>query len=321
MSDIEKVFTYLNDNIPQWLVDIASIEVKILAMLDELAKAPTSRALPKKRKSGSIESIRGLDVVMEEPTMCVAGQPSPLATRKRKSPSLVSEHAPNPLKIRSRSMIVVNYDGQLQQSFEQVVRSIGTGRNMLRKGKMAAKMDAMAALDGSDDSDDDAISKIRYRHRTGLSAMRTRAAMSPASVADTSSTPVEVFDSVDNALENAQSLCEKAAHQSLREGDCRKELESARGHFEEVQEAAKKEVARIAARKEKEAEKASQATQQDVTIEAAPALEQERLLPVEITPPAHSTHIMSTMMDIEVDDEDDDDMNFVMPPIRLTSRV
>jgi hypothetical protein len=101
MSDIEKVFTYLNNNIPQWLVDVAGIEVKINAMLDELANAPTSRVLPKMRKSGSVESIRGLDVVMEEPGMSVAEQPSPLPTRKRKTPSVISEHAQNPPKIRA----------------------------------------------------------------------------------------------------------------------------------------------------------------------------------------------------------------------------
>jgi hypothetical protein len=223
-------------------------------------------------------------------------------------------------------MIIISYDGQLQQSFEHVVRSIGTGRNMLRKGKVAAKMDAMAALEGSDDdSDDDAVmSKMGYRHRTGLSAMRSRAAMSQPPVSNSSTTPVEVFDSVDKALENAQSLCEKAAHQSLREGDCRKELDTVRGHFEEVQEAAKKEVARIAARKEKEAKDAVQAVQQDVKVEVAqvPVLEQKPLIPADTTPTAHSTHIISTVMDIEIDDEDDDDdADFVMPPIRLTSRV
>lgn len=330
MSDIEKVFTYLNDSIPQWFLDVTSIEEKIVAMLDELAKMPAPPARPLMRKSGSVESIRDLDVVMEESGQSVEGHPSPLPTRKRKSPSVVSERRPNFLKIRSRSMIVVSYDGQLQQSFEHIVRAIGTGRNLLRKGKMVAKMEAMAALAGSDDDsdDDDAVmSKMGYRSRTGLSSIRTQPTTPDTDVAKSSTTPVEVFDAVDKALENAQSLCERAAHQSLREGDCRKELETVRGHFGEVQDAAKIEVARIATKKEQEAQVAAQAAeaaQQEVTVEAVPlpAPEQKKVLPVEVAPTAHSTHIMSKVMDIEVDeDDDDDDFNFVMPPIRLTSRV
>ncbi|KAF2682121.1 hypothetical protein K458DRAFT_308097 [Lentithecium fluviatile CBS 122367] len=324
MSDIEKAFTYLHDGIPQWFKNVAEIEGKIVAMQHELAKAPASRTVTKKRKSDSVESIQGLDAVPEEPGMSVAGQPSPQATQKWKTPSIPSQHASKPIKIRSRTMIVVSYDGQLQNSFEQLVRAIGTGRNMLRKGKMVAKMDAMAALAGSDDDsdDDDAVmSKIGYRHRTGLSSMRTRVAMARTGVVENSSTPVEVFDTTDKALENAQSLCEKAAHQSLREGDCRKELDIVRGHFQEVQETAKKEVARIAARKEKGAQEAEKKASEETKMETAAAPPQEPK-PVEIIPTVHSPHIMSTVMDIEVDDDDDDeDMNFVMPPIRLTSRV
>jgi hypothetical protein len=330
MSDIDKVFSYLHDSLPQWFVDIDGIEEKIVAMLDELASAPTAPALPKKRKSESIESIRGLDTVMEETDLSGAGQVSPYLNRKRKSPSIVSEHTRNLPKYRSRAMIVVSYDGHLQQSFEKVVRAIGTGRNMLRKGKMVAKMDAMAALAGSeDDSDDDeaaaVMSKIGYRQRTGLSATRTRSPTAQSNAADNSSTPVEVFESVDKALENAQSLCEKAAHQSLREGDCRKELETVRGHFKEVQEAAKVEVARIVARKEKEAQEAARAAEQGTTVEAvrAPTLDQTPIRPINMPPTAHSTNITSMVMDIEIDDDDDDDddANFVMPPIRLTSRA
>jgi hypothetical protein len=319
MSDIEKCFTYLHDNISQWFKDVAEVEDKIIAMQAELAKTPASRSLPKKRKSGSMESIRDLDVVLEEPTMVVSGQPNPLAARKRKTPS---ENTPGP-KIRSRSMIIVSYDGQLQYSFEQLVRAIGTGRNMLRKGKMVAKMDAMAALaDEESDDDETVMSQIAYRHRTGLSSMRTRAPMSRPRVTDSSSTPVEVFDSTDKALENAQSLCEKAAHLSLREGDCRTELDTVRGHFEEIKETARKEVARIAARKEKEEQAAAHAPRQEEQIEAVPVPEPTQLRPAETVPTVHSTHLLPQVMEIEVDDEDEDeDMSFVMPPIRLTSRA
>ncbi|KAF2248774.1 hypothetical protein BU26DRAFT_305577 [Trematosphaeria pertusa] len=333
MSDIEKSFNYLHDNIPQWFQDVAAVEEKIVKMQSELAKVPVSRSPPMKRKTGSVESIRGLDAIREEPGSSTAAHSSPFTSRKRKTPSVLSGQASGPSKYRSRTMVVVYYDGQIQKSFETLVRAIGTGRNMLRKGKMAAKMDEMAALAGSDDDDDDdddddaVMSKIGYRHRTGLSSMRTRAAMmrSGRGPNNSNSTPVGLFDSTDKALEQAQGLCERAAHQSLREGDCRKELDGVRKHFEEVLETAKKEVTKYAERKEKEAQ---QAAQQELIVKLqtpipAPVPESKAILPAEIRPATGTTPTTTKVVDIEVDDEEDDedDIDFVMPPIRLTSRV
>ncbi|KAF2645347.1 hypothetical protein P280DRAFT_513258 [Massarina eburnea CBS 473.64] len=332
MSDIEKSFTFLHENIAQWLANIAEVEAKVVKMQAELAKVP-ARSLPMKRKTGSTESLRDLNAIMEEPSSSPAPPSSPLITRKRK-PSIPSGNASGPSKYRSRMMIMVTYDGDVQKSFEQLVRAVGTGRNLLRKGKMAAKLEAMAALAGSDDDDDgdndDVImSKIGYRHRTGLSSMRTRATMTQTSVSDSSSTPVELFDSTDKELESAQSLCEKAAHQSLREGDCRKELEAVRKHFGGVQETAKQEVARYVARKEKE-EKERAAAPPEPTIGTptptpapAPIIpEPKQIQPVHVPIPSSTLHSSTQVIDIEVDDEEEEeDTHFVMPPIRLTSRV
>ncbi|KAJ4301432.1 hypothetical protein N0V90_003524 [Kalmusia sp. IMI 367209] len=328
MTDIEKSFTYLHDNIPQWLKNVSEIESKIIAMQSELAKVPVSRSLPMKRRTGSIESIRDLDAIREEPESSGGAHQSEPTTRKRKTPSALSGQQSGFMKMRSRTMIVVNYDGQIQCAFEQLVRAIGTGRNMLRKGKMAAKMDAMATLANSSDEEDgnDVImSRIGYRHRAGLSSMRSPAAMLRMTENNTS-TPVERFDTADKALEQAQALCERAAHQSLREGDCRKELDGVRGHFEEVQAVAKSEVARYAAQKlvamEKERQEAADLGSKPGKRTTIPVPDLEK----EITPttisPAIGTYSTSRVVDIEIDDDEDaDEMNFVMPPIRLTSRI
>ncbi|KAL1591378.1 hypothetical protein SLS60_011991 [Paraconiothyrium brasiliense] len=332
MGDIEKSFAFLHENIPQWLTNVAEIEKKIVAMQSELSKIPVSRSLPFKKRTGSVESIRDLDAIREEPDALAAGahQSEPTA-RKRKEPSLLSGQQSGPSKLRSRTMIVVNYDGQIQTSFEHLVRAIGTGRNMLRKGKMAAKMDAMAAMAGSSDDDDDddnsssaIMAKIGYRHR-GLSSMRARGMMRMTE--GTSSTPVECFDTADKALEEAQALCERAAHQSLREGDCRKELDSVRKHFNEVAELAKTEVARYNAQKlaatEKQQEEALRQgpkPEQQPTI-TLPDIEKKSIPPV-IRPSIPTYNSSTKVIDIEIDDEEDtDDANFVIPPIRLTSRV
>ncbi|KAF2739048.1 hypothetical protein EJ04DRAFT_9137 [Polyplosphaeria fusca] len=316
MSDIEKSFTFLHDNIPQWFVQLAEIEEKVARMRNEISKVPVSRSLPMRRKTGSVESIRDLDAVLEERSASTPMQQSPFATRKRKPASVLSGQGSGALKYRSRTMIIVYYDGQIQKSFETLVRNVGTGRNMLRKGKMAAKMEAFAELAGSDSdgSDDDVTAKIGYRPRPGFASMRSRAGARGERGGDD---PSEVFDSTDKALETAQGLCEKAAHQSLRDGDCRKELDLVKKHFEGVLETATKEVAKYIGRKEMaaavEASKLETSTPTPTRIEAKP------LLP-DIRPAVAVAATTAKAVDIEVDDDTDDD-DFVMPPIRLTSRA
>lgn len=46
-------------------------------------------------------------------------------------------------RYRTRSMIIVYYDSQVQTAFEDLVKSISGTRNGMRKSKMAAKMDDM----------------------------------------------------------------------------------------------------------------------------------------------------------------------------------
>jgi len=173
-------------------------------------------------------------------------------------------------------------------------------------------------------------------------------AVARAGVADNTSTPVQSFDSTDKALELAQNLCEKAAHQILREGDCRNNLRVVRGHMEEAQEMAKREVARHAANREErekeEREKAerekAEGEKQELAVtppptkmdpiqcipSAKPSAEpitppdSTNILPVNITPSDGGLNAAKTM-EIEVDDEEDDDAEFVMPPLRFRTRA
>jgi len=228
-------------------------------------------------------------------------------------------------------MIIVQYDGQVQSLFESLVRSIGTGRNMLRKGKIAARMDALAELAGPEDDEqhseeDSLMSNIEYRHRTGLSSMRSRGGLrgGRADIKKTGSgTPTELFDTTDKALEGAQSLCEKAAHQSLRDGSCQSELNGVRKNFEEVLEAARKEVAKYESRKEKETSptpEEQQSTSPSPKIEAPTQTALSSIRPAPAT--AHTTSkTVNIDLAIELDDDDGEEMTFVMPPIRLTSRA
>lgn len=327
MGDSQTSFAFLHDNIPRWLDNVADIDAKIVAMQSELSRMPVSRSLPMKKRSGSVESIRDLDAIREEPdTSATGAHQSEPNGRKRKDPSLLSGQQSGPSKLRSRAMVVVTYDGKIQASFEQLVRAIGTGRNMLRKGKMTAKLDAMAAMAGSSSDDDDdechaVMSKIGYRHRA-LPSMRARGVM--RMTVTTSNTPVERFDSADKALEEAQALCERAAHRSLREGDCRKELGGVRRFFNEVAELARTEVAQYAAQKlESGGKQPTQGLLPD-SIPPKPSLiphVHKELIPTIISP-VIGTNNISKVIDIEIDDEEDSDSgSLIMPPVRLTSRA
>lgn len=326
MSDIDKAFTFLHENTPSWIKDVAAIEEKVFRLQEELAKLPVSRS-PLKRRTGSVESIRDVDSPLDENSDPAAAPQIGLhPSRKRKTPSIHSVNAPGIPKYRSRMMVIVTYDGQIQKSFEALVRAIGTGRNMLRKAKMAAKAQEIAALALDEDSDgedpyDFVNSKIGYRHRTGLSSLRSKGLVADDPGAATPTlAPTEIFDVPDKALESAQALCEKAAHQSLRDGDCRKELDGVRKHFEEIHERAAIEVAKYLAKKKEEdaakAEAALIAAEAPVEVEPTPVVPNIAPTPAPLVAAASPGGI-----NIEVDDDDEDDMDFVMPPIRLTSRA
>ncbi|KAK8191750.1 hypothetical protein IWZ00DRAFT_544886 [Phyllosticta capitalensis] len=333
MSDSEKCFTYLRDHIPAWVEELKRVGHKIDEKRDEIAKVPVTQKVLK--KTGSTESLRPeKEHVLDQETGEVEEPPAQqqpeiptqaqrLASRKRKTASVISK-ASGPFKYRTRSMIVVYYDSEVQKAFENLVRNIGQGRNMLRKGKMAARMEAMTAETlGTDEDDsegsDPILAKLQFRPRAGLGGYRTTRSMRPGN-ANGEGGP-DAFDQADKALENAQSLCERGAHQSLREGDCRVELESARKSFQETMELCEREIEKQVDKAAKAAEKARQreAEQPRQSIISHSSIDTDsKLLP---TPISGTMKIDS----IEVDDGDSDDDEFVMPVLpprglRMTSQ-
>lgn len=345
MAEIEKSFTFLQDNIPQWLQDVTGLEKRATAMQEDLVKTPVSTSPFAMHTTDSIKSIRQerMGAIAEEAAQSQGAQTDPLGNRKRKTLSVLSGPASGPSRYRPRTMVVVSYDGDMQKSFELLVRAIGTGRNMLRKAKMEAKMNELAALAGSsededeaDDEENDAImAKVSYRPR--MSSMRARAAARRGggrAVGGGAATPVALFDTTDKTLEHAQSLCEKAAHVTLRDGDCRKELEGMRKSFADVLDTARTEVTRcIAARPLGTPELDSQDTS-DTSLSSVeppykkhfpqlslPSTERQSKGTLSSNPATTAPFSTPKIMDIEVDDDDEDDEpDFMMPPVRLTSR-
>ncbi|KAJ4341309.1 hypothetical protein N0V95_007257 [Ascochyta clinopodiicola] len=351
MSDISKSFAYLQETIPQWLQDITKIEEKVLSMQDDIERVSVSSSPFVEGRTASMDSLRPekLGVVAEETTPSNNTPTKPLGSRKRKSPSVASGPS-GPTKYRPRTMVIVSYDGDMQKSFELLVRGLATGRNMLRKAKMEAKMAELAAIAGSSEDEDDddeeeenIMSKISYRPR--MTSMRLRAATARRGgrngLSSSPTPPVELFETTDKTLEQAQELCEKSAHLSLREGDCRNELKLARMHLDNVLSTANTEVTRCNANPLQPTPALQDQDTSDTSVSSVepsykrhfpsisapkPIPEQEsKLEPVvtqsTIRAPAAATVAAPKTMDIEVDDDnEDEDMDFVMPPVRFTSR-
>lgn len=300
-------------------------------MQDEVAKEvvtiPAASSPLKRKKTRSMESLRDQGFEMRRPFRAPEGQrTSAEGTRNHAS---TSSQPSTPARYRARaSMVMVRYDGNVQKQLELLVRNIGTGRNLLRKGKMAARVQALAELNNSDDdesSEDDITAKIQYRHRTGLSAMRSRTALQAGFRAspNTPTIPEALFDTVDKSLEQAQALCEKVAHQVLRDGECQKELDGMRQHFEDVLDTAAKEVEKHKARKKLE-EATTVEVVPIVTTASRPistCIQVDTKRPPSMIKTIPSLPVISRDMTIEIDSEDEDETEFILPPLRMTSRV
>jgi hypothetical protein len=342
MSEIEKSFTFLHDSIPQWLQDITGLEEKVVAMQENMVKVSVSMSPFPKHPTDSNHSIRQerMGTITEDAAPAQVAQMEPLGSRKRKTQSVLSSPASGPSRYRPRTMVVVRYDGDMQKSFELLVRAIGTGRNMLRKAKMEAKMNELAALAGSSEDEDEAdddeeeavMAKISYRPR--MASMRARAAATRGGRHGAgAAAPTALFDVTDKTLEHAQSLCERASHVILRDGDCRTELGGMRKSFVDVLETAKTQVLRHNAAKLLEPQEVPSQDTSDTSLSSEdppykkhfpqlsrppPELQSKQTLPP--LPAAVTPHSALKTMDIEVDDDDEDDEPDFVLPVRYTSR-
>ena len=113
---------------------------------------------------------------------------------------------------------------------------------------------------------------------------------------------LSAFDEADKYLEVTQSLCEVAAHQCLRDGDCRLEIGAMREKFENCQIIAKREVQRL---------KEEEAREQEEKEAAAKAVQEEELPVVKYLeaalnppPPLKGINFTGTGI-IEIDDRSD----------------
>ena len=344
--DAEKAFSSLQHSIPQWFDCLAEVADKAARLHSEMAAVPAADdAAAAQHTTESIESIQEnlADVRLDQPNrLSSAAQSGTLTSRRKRRPrSAGSDQASGPSKHRWRHWVVVHYDGEVQKLFERLVRDIGSGRNLIRKAKLSAKMEALSTATASsseddDDDDDDAdgaehvLSSTNDPSRPALAPTR-RPKRSRASRAARSAATVELLDSTDKALEHAQAQCEKGAHQSLRDGDCSKELDGVRKHLHDARRKTELETTTAAAaaaargRPPRDDARNHQPSAVESPVSAAdgdaftkPSTVDTGLPSAPPLPPLAPKHAP-----IEVDpDADADEWEMpAVPPIRLMSRV
>ncbi|KAL2196788.1 hypothetical protein P885DRAFT_60799 [Corynascus similis CBS 632.67] len=274
------------------------------------------------------ESQSPSEIQRQKSQMRAAGQARARATlrKRQRTDSVISAEGATP-KYRSRCMIIVYYDSYVQLFFEELVKFVSAGRNMMRKAKMAAKVaqiKRLAELETPDDQSDAPASTSTSTIPATSTTTSTGAlvadgpivavAADATAATNPSSKPAEattdelqpaihfvstrrlgsgaggramrpgmyprvggagsramrsgggaggpgymlgsaaggdkegssgVYDELDRGLEYVQSMCEHAAHQFLRDGDCGEEVANIKRRLAETKELADREMERV----------------------------------------------------------------------------
>ncbi len=246
--DAHSSFVHLVDNLPVWKRSVESLSIHATRKHAEFV-ADFSQLVhqvhPKRRKTPSVASIRTNDEeeIQEDetdvPSLPNRVEINPLeagnrylyaqATKKRKPGTSIRSGASGPQKFRNKNQVVVYYDSYLQEQLDALVKSIGVGRNNLRKGKNSFVVERgfrLPTLKGGaqgypslDNLRNNTMSRTTSPILSGKKAVESIVMTVPDN-------DEAAFLQVDKELESIQSLCETAAHQFLRDGDCKAELDN-----------------------------------------------------------------------------------------------
>ncbi|KAJ5690427.1 hypothetical protein N7462_004819 [Penicillium macrosclerotiorum] len=265
-------FSHLKTSLPSWITRVSELAAHTSTKHAEYTEAFRQHATrkPRRRRNSSVCSIHtdGLvpiaqtedpapDLVEDKPTEFKPRDltvPAQIAGRKRgtdEAPSLYSSDRYT--LVSTRHNVIIDYDGHTQKVLEEVVRDIGVARNHIRRGKMStmshvglrANLLGKTALGGSQLGQSDVLSYVRS----------TRTASGIVGVTGTAGPRKESpYDFADKQLELAHGLCETAAYQVLRSGDCGTELDGVEEKFKMLLEMVTNEVTRLEAEKKQQVE-------------------------------------------------------------------
>lgn len=225
--DATASFQYLVDNVLTWKQSVDDLQTYIRQKYDERAddyEQHLDESQPKRRKSASMASLHSDDDNSNRKPL------SRQAQRQRRPRGSIRSNASGHQRFRSRRNVVIFYDSHIQSELDKLVKSYGVARNNLRKGKnayVASHGFGLPALRRQHHNASSSSPRTGSKPATQLSKSAT---VSVVVAVDPVSDPlkdVTVFARADQQMQFVQDLCEKAAHQIIREGDCKMELEKA----------------------------------------------------------------------------------------------
>lgn len=344
-------FVYLTDTLPNWIQQVKGLSTHASKKHAEYVAEYTRRLTQIRSKKERTPSLASIHTHKNEPveppppeiperpaeSMPEPSTPDPphippleagnkyllaQAQRKRKLGSSIRSGASGPQKFRSKHMVVIYYDAYLQEQLDTLVKGIGGARNNLRKGKLsrsASRGFQLPCFGRASHQGNYGIPSLNgfKNPSTSYFSVLTDSKVQPTNHQPTAD---EAFTNADKHLEGAQSLCETAAHQVLRDGDCSVELNSVVTKLESALEIATAAVAQL--REEEEAEQKEQAgnptqTDPETTLltdtSSPPSLTNSstsKLVPslsekMEFPPPPTLAVGFGGVTEIEVDDDSD----------------
>lgn len=309
-------FSYLSDNLPTWITRVTDLAAHTAAKNAEYAEAYKKHATTadkprRRRKNSSVCSIRTEDIrqVHNASTTGVADQNQNLATctqnesnensRKRRTgdDDAPSFEDPTPSLVSTRHNLIIHYDGHTQKVLEDMVRNIVTARNNIRRGRMSQLprigfRQGMPSIPGCGPPDA-VLSSIRNARNRGPPGPQKETA---------------AFDLADKQLEVAHGLCESAAYQFLRSGDCNSELSSVDEKFKMLLDMSSVEVRRL---KEEQERATPEPGKEETTIEPQLSTSTSAIEPNEKLKPASPNGAATGAIEV------DDDSSASMEPIDL----
>ncbi|KAJ5121364.1 uncharacterized protein N7515_009325 [Penicillium bovifimosum] len=280
-------FTHMKDNLPAWITRVSELAAHTHKKHDEYSEAYRRHTnfKPRRRKNSSVCSIHTDDLVPIAQQKIPSPEPATLATtqdapertqrsgRKRSTEEALSiESNEEYAFVSTRHNVIIDYDGHTQKTLEEIVRDIGVARNNLRRGQMAMmpRTGLRGGLLNKGVNLNPSVAGGLGQSSAQLSCLRsTRTTAGLVGVSGTNGLRKDSpFDFADKQLELAHSLCETAAYQVLRSGDCGTELDGVEEKFKMLLEAAINEVDRITAEKKQQEEHQQQ--QQDGSVIEGP---------------------------------------------------
>lgn len=262
-------FVYLTEKLPTWITQLDTLGTYVVTKREEFAaefKRALEHARPKRRKTPSVTSLQTQDKPASirshnnetnaPDTLSIprVSEISPLdpankylfanARRgRRKQGSFLRSGASGPQTFRNQHQVIIYYDSTVQDGLEGLVKEIGTARNNVRKGRQARELERGLRLPSFGLEDHFPARRVPVMPSPPKSHSPTDLAVDPKiCLNDAPSNEDATFTEVAKKLEAAQALCETAAHQFLRDGDCTPELDRIRTYLQTVLQVARQQI-------------------------------------------------------------------------------